>query len=358
MTPACIIGLCGHSGSGKTTLIERALPELKKQGLYVGVLKHTHHAMQGLDARGKDTARFFDAGADFVMGHDDSQGFARYHQTGAEVEKAIIKFPSGLDLIIVEGHKASGISGVWLEKQSSLPSPSPSPTGGEGCKISSKKIMYRDDPDYVELFLSYIHRELEAHHAWRSIMSGLLIGGKSSRMGSPKGLLEANGNTLSERAFNTLSSVTPRVLLLGAAELPLCLGRNERLPDVLETAGPLAGMLSAFRWAPDCAWLISSVDMPVMNEKAWQWLLGHRRPGVWAVIPRRAGSEKLETTGACYEPMLFDHVESLLLGGKPALQRIADHPKVLKPVIPKELEDCWRNINTPEDWDDVKGFLR
>jgi molybdopterin-guanine dinucleotide biosynthesis protein A len=96
--------------------------------------------------------------------------------------------------------------------------------------------------------------------------------------------------------------------------------------------------------------------MPFMNEEAWQWVLSQRKPGVWAVMPRRKGSETVEATGACYEPEIFDYAGSLAQKGILRLQSIADHPKVITPVIPKKLEQAWKNVNTPEEWNEIRAM--
>ncbi|MGC2062956.1 MAG: molybdopterin-guanine dinucleotide biosynthesis protein B [Thermodesulfovibrionales bacterium] len=348
VVPSCVTGISGYSGSGKTTLIEKALPELKRQGLYVGVLKHTHHNLLSPEAGAKDTDRFFKAGADFVFAHDDAQGFAQYRHSGADLLEALRNFPKGLDLIIVEGHKSSSISRLWLATGAAQV-----PGSGE----ISKTVLYRDDPEYLNLFLRHIHEELVRHRAERPLMSGLLIGGRSGRMGSPKGLLEIRGRTIMEQTYEILSAVSPRTLLLGAGELPAGLAAADRLPDISVVKGPLAGMLSAFRWNPRSAWLISSVDMPFMNEEAWQWVLSQRKPGIWAVMPRREGADTVEATGACYEPEIFDYAELLAQKGVSRLQSIAGHPKVIKPFIPRNLEQAWKNVNTPEDWKEILAVM-
>src|SRR4030066_695572 len=92
MNAICIIGIAGYSGSGKTTLIRKILPELKKQGLSVGVLKHIHHKLN-IDIRGKDTDHFYRAGADFVLAHDSQQGFARYRNSDMSLKALIGRFP-------------------------------------------------------------------------------------------------------------------------------------------------------------------------------------------------------------------------------------------------------------------------
>ena len=59
------ICIAGWSDSGKTTLIERLIPLLTARGLRVGVVKHTHHALE-MDKPGSDTDRYRSVGASAV----------------------------------------------------------------------------------------------------------------------------------------------------------------------------------------------------------------------------------------------------------------------------------------------------
>lgn len=345
MTTACIIGLSGYSGTGKTTLLEKALSVLKKEGLSVGILKHAHHRLD-FDTKGKDTDRFFKAGADVVLAHDLKQGFARYRKNYDDIDQALKQFPRGLDLIIVEGHKNSHESRVCLKaKKEELPA-----------KKDIALVLDKSDPDCLKKLLEYIHAELNSVHMKREIAAGLLIGGKSSRMGRPKSLLKKDGKTLVERNYALLSEIADEAVLLGAGLLPLTMTELKKLSDISGVHGPLAGMLSAFRWAPDRTWIISAVDMPLMRKEAWQWLLEQRKPGVWAVLPRVKGKRNVEPTGAVYEPMIFDYVESIAESGVSSLQKITEHPKVISPVIPDHLVAAWKNINTLKEWNDVRNL--
>jgi molybdopterin-guanine dinucleotide biosynthesis protein A len=344
MTPACIIAVGGYSGSGKTTLIEGALTELKKDGLYVGVLKQTSHHRLDLDREGKDTDRFFRAGAEIVLACDAQQGFARYPQKNADLRDALSRFPAGLDLILIEGFRDSSLPGVWIER------------GKRGRKdpaplAPSRTVFYREEPGHLEQFIAYVHATLQVSHSERPLRAGLLIGGKSRRMGRPKALLKVKGKTLAERSIGTLLAVAEGAVLLGSGEVPVSLETVPRIPDAPGVAGPMAGMLAAFRWDPRSAWIISAVDMPLMEKDAWRWLLDQRRPGAWAVLPRLHGRRAVETTGGCYEPMIFDHIESLASRGKVKLQEIARHPKVLAPWVPDAIAHAWKNVNTPEEWE-------
>jgi molybdopterin-guanine dinucleotide biosynthesis protein A len=342
MNPTCLIGITGYSGSGKTTLIRRILPELKKQGLSVGVLKHIHHKLE-LDVRGKDTDYFYRAGADFVFAYDAQQGFARYRNHDEPLSDLMGRLPAALDLIIIEGHKDIDVPGIWLEARTN------------GKKVNTigygnRRIVFRDEPRYHQKVLAYIREELEKFHSKRLLMAGLLIGGKSMRMGAPKTLLKLKGKTLAERSFDVLASVSRKTMLLGSGPLPDSLNTADRLPDFCGLEGPIAGFLSAFRWAPEVTWMLSSVDMPFMQKEAWEWLLSQRRPGVWAILPKIKGSRGVETTGAVYEPMIFEYIESLSSEGIATLQAVAEHPKVITPLIPKPIEYCWMNVNTPAEW--------
>jgi molybdopterin-guanine dinucleotide biosynthesis protein MobB len=342
MNPFCIVGIAGYSGAGKTTLIEKILPVLKGQGLAVGIIKHIHHDLT-VDIKGKDTDRFYRAGADVVYAHDQEEGFLRFRANDGGMVDIPDKFSRGLDLIIVEGHKDYIRSGIWLQRDRS-----------KNMEVAGKTVILRNDPQYIRKVLDYILKEIKRHHDQRVVGAGLLIGGNSERMGRPKALLEMGGKTLAEKAYDTLSKVAVSAILLGSGPLPESLAGADRLPDVSHCTGPLAGMVSAFRWEPERAWIISSVDMPLMQEDALEWLLEQRKPGVWAVLPKiESSSSVVETTGALYEPLIFDYIDSLSGRGILKLQEIGKHPKVLTPLVPDSLARAWRNVNTPAEWEDV-----
>ena len=84
-----IFGICGHSGSGKSTLIEALLPRLLARRLVVAVAKLNAHGID-VDRPGKDSDRFFRAGADVFLAGPD-QAFARTHP--AEGATPAIRLP-------------------------------------------------------------------------------------------------------------------------------------------------------------------------------------------------------------------------------------------------------------------------
>ncbi len=109
-----ILAVCGYSGSGKTTLIEALLPRLQARGLQVMVLKADAHKLS-VDKKGKDSDRFYEAGAQMVIAHDAEQVFIRFRKQDAQFpEELLVHPPIPCDLILAEGHKSLPWPKVWL----------------------------------------------------------------------------------------------------------------------------------------------------------------------------------------------------------------------------------------------------
>jgi molybdopterin-guanine dinucleotide biosynthesis protein MobB len=118
-----VLGICGYSGSGKTTLIESLLPVWRERGLRVAVVKHDAHSPT-VDTPGKDSDRFFKAGADVVL-RSDSETFTRRHGSGAELGACLAELVPHYDVILVEGHKDAALPmKIWLRGEDGGDAPS------------------------------------------------------------------------------------------------------------------------------------------------------------------------------------------------------------------------------------------
>lgn len=109
-----VLAVCGWSGSGKTTLIEGVLPYLLSLNLKVAVVKHDVHGID-VDRPGKDSDRFFRAGADVFLQGDESF-FRLHHDPGLDINSLLdlLQRSWNYDLILVEGHKLTPLPKVWL----------------------------------------------------------------------------------------------------------------------------------------------------------------------------------------------------------------------------------------------------
>lgn len=99
-----VLSIVGKSESGKTTLIEKLIPELKRRGYRIGIVKHTHHGFD-MDRQGKDSYRHRQAGADTVMIASPGQ-IAMIKDVPGQSLADLIPFFHDMDLLITEGFKS------------------------------------------------------------------------------------------------------------------------------------------------------------------------------------------------------------------------------------------------------------
>lgn len=98
------VAFTGNSNSGKTTLIEKLTLLLKNDApnKQVAIIKHDPKNKAKLDTPGKDSARFFESGADVaILG--STQTTLRFH-TALTLESLTMQFQN-YDYVFVEGLK-------------------------------------------------------------------------------------------------------------------------------------------------------------------------------------------------------------------------------------------------------------
>jgi molybdopterin-guanine dinucleotide biosynthesis protein MobB len=98
-----IIHIAGVSGTGKTTFIDSLIPALKDFGP-VGVIKHIGHHDARLE-EGKDTTRFFEAGAKISAGIDSEKTICVVREARLD-EILIMLCDAGVQVAIIESFKS------------------------------------------------------------------------------------------------------------------------------------------------------------------------------------------------------------------------------------------------------------
>ncbi len=329
-----VLAICGYSGSGKTTLIETLLPWLAEQGLRVGVLKHDTHRLT-LDPAGKDTARFFAAGAAAVCAHDPTQHFVRVREAGPiPLTDVLVGLPLDLDFVLVEGHKDSPLPKIVLEH----PEPQPEIVGPEVLATLPWS------GDRTRLAKEHITKWLQQAWKQRPLGAAVFFGGQT-RSDSSKTQSSAELGAALATLTGRLAPIADRIIVVGNApppqplEAPLAV-----LPDVPELEGPLSGLLGLLRFDPERAWLCIACDQTTFAKASARWLVSQRRPGAWAVLPIINGHR--EPFGAIYEPTLLPALERAVAGGKRALHRVVKQSPLATPHVPVELLKGWHNAST------------
>ena len=335
-----VVGICGWKDAGKTALIEALIPRLTERGLTVGVIKHDVHGLE-VDREGKDTDRYFRAGAE-VLAHDEEQVFTRRRLAApVDLDELVWRLGERCEVVLVEGHKDSPVPKLWLAG-----------VDGGGAPPEADHViavLHRSgkmEAEALELILDLV----EESHRRLTVFAGVLIGGASTRMGRPKALLPWHGETLLEHTVRTLEGWVERVVLLGTGPTPEPLREMPRLADAPGLEGPMAGVLAALRWAPRVRWLVLPCDLPHLSNEALDWLLGEARPGLCAVLPHLPHSHLPEPLFALYDPPTRLHLERAAAAGRFSLRRALPADECATPAVPESLAPAWRGVNTPEEW--------
>lgn len=100
----------------------------------------------------------------------------------------------------------------------------------------------------------------------------VLVGGKSSRFGQDKALLEWRGRPLAAHAAQTVQSAAGSATLVGSVEKYQHLGYRV-IPDPVDGFGPLAGLLAALDDSTSEWNLVVACDMPRLTQEFLVFLL-------------------------------------------------------------------------------------
>lgn len=183
----------------------------------------------------------------------------------------------------------------------------------------------------------------------RPLYGLVLTGGKSSRMKQDKALIEYKGRPHGQYLFELLELYCDETYL--SAQKGQWQGTTlDELPtieDTVEGGGPIAGILSAFKRAPNANWIVLACDLPHINNETIEELLHHYEPNNYGVSFKNREKGFAEPLCALYTPKAKELFEN-------ALAKDVHCPvKVLKGADIIRLEQKGAidlaNINTPEE---------
>jgi len=172
------------------------------------------------------------------------------------------------------------------------------------------------------------------------VVGGVFVGGASSRMGQPKGLLPGpDGRRLIDRAREVLRDAGVEAVLVGrhAAYLE----EGPIIEDAIEDAGPLSGLVGLLEHAAGSRVFALACDMPFVTVEDVRALLSS--PGSIAA-PRR--DDRWEPLCAAYRPEVLTLARERLSQGRRSLQGLLKVAETFEVVIPADHLVDW---DTPED---------
>ncbi len=198
----------------------------------------------------------------------------------------------------------------------------------------------------------------------RQVAGFVLAGGRSSRMGSDKALLELGGSPLVVRAVRALQSLTEGVTVIGPPaayrELNLSVVADD-YPD----AGPLGGIATALAHAGKSWSLVLASDMPYLTAAWLEYLIGRALASSGdVVLPESAytGQPLPEPLCALYHQRASAPIRAALdrgvrkvMDGLAGLNIERIPPEDSKPFDTEGL--LFQNLNTREDYEAARTRL-
>lgn len=178
----------------------------------------------------------------------------------------------------------------------------------------------------------------------------VLVGGKSTRMGTDKSQLNYFGKPQKEHVKELLE----KNILKTYYSVQKDAGNENEIHDSFLNLGPFGGICSAFQKDPNSAWLVLATDLPFVNDELIELLLSKRNPSKIATAIKGKGKEFVEPLIAIYEPKAYPILLQYLAQGYSCPRK----PLINSDVEIVEVDDALiRNINTPEEFKAVKDEL-
>lgn len=174
----------------------------------------------------------------------------------------------------------------------------------------------------------------------------VLAGGHSVRMGRDKGAISWHGKPQREYLADVLKKLCVEVFI--SCRPGQEVGTNyPTLPDTFAELGPFGALLSAFRQAPDRAWLVVACDLPLLDHATLDFLLKNRQLRRTATAFESPFDQMPEPLITLWEPKSYAILLSFLAQGYSCPRKVLLHSDtlVLKAPDPAALT----NVNTPEE---------
>jgi len=183
----------------------------------------------------------------------------------------------------------------------------------------------------------------------------VLAGGKSSRMGTDKALLDIGGRSAAARALDMLAPLTDATLVVASADNRERLGAVRCVTDKAPGMGPLMGLATGLESSHTEINLAVACDIPEIQADLVYRMLAEI-DGKDIVVPSFTEG-RYEPLLALYRRSLAPAAAGLLAQQKRRVAALFDHGRTC--VLRVDDAGWYRNLNTPGDYRDyVNAFSK
>ena len=185
-------------------------------------------------------------------------------------------------------------------------------------------------------------------------MNGLLlVGGKSTRMGSDKSeLVFRDDLSQKDRGIELLASVCDKVMISVRDDLDVS---NNTIVDAFGEIGPLGAIASAQQTDPSATWLVLACDLPLLEKAHLQTLTDSRDPSSDTTYFTSSTDGFPEPLCAIWEPSSIKTVRSAIDAGKRCPRSILK--KLNGKALPSPGLWALANTNTEADAQEIRARI-
>ena len=180
----------------------------------------------------------------------------------------------------------------------------------------------------------------------------ILAGGKSSRMGTDKGFLMLNNKSFMQYSIDALTPLVSEIMIVSNHANYDAFGLK-RLEDIIENAGPLAGIYSGLKQSKTEYNLVLSCDIPLVNSDILTRLISGIY-NTYEVIQIESNGRKMPLI-ALYKKSCETTFKSLLDQGERKLQHAVNQCKVKCISIEVYENILTTNVNTKDELKQLKA---
>ena len=188
--------------------------------------------------------------------------------------------------------------------------------------------------------------------------SAILAGGRSSRMGKDKALLEINGKKLVQRVHDKVKNLFAETILIANKPDALTFLNVPIFPDIIANLGPLGGIYTALKNSsyPQC--FVIACDLPFIPEELIRYLC--KDAGGYDIFSIDFG-RGVEPLCAVYHQDCIKMIENRIGLKRYKVSDFFDSVYVKIKQVPKgqfaSSYDLF-NINTPEDVEKAETIMK
>lgn len=184
----------------------------------------------------------------------------------------------------------------------------------------------------------------------------VLAGGRGSRLGRDKGLLDFHGQPQVQRTLDLLAAVCDRSFVSLRPDQASAAGYRglAAIVDLTADGGPAGGLIAAVRAFPGVAWLVVAADLPLLTVATLAALVDQREPELLATAFRHPDGTP-EPVCAIFEPavaaLLGEAVEPQAI----SLRRLLERGPAR--IVDSTDADALTSVNTPADEQRIRRLL-